>query len=155
MSPRGLPRITSALVAILLVAPACVLPARSFDAYRGKALSSAQAMSSTVATAVLAVELASRSRAFQPFVAVALAQAEREGQAIHGTFDSIQPPDARSDSLRSRLDALLAPAAAMLTDLRIAARRGDVDGLTDRARPLRALDQRLGAFVSDLEAASG
>jgi hypothetical protein len=111
-------------------------------------------MSSTVATALLAVELAEGGRAFGPYVSVVLSEAERDGDAIDATFDSIQPPDTPSDELRRQLDALLSPATSLLTELRIAARRGDIPALASLAPSLRAVGRQLDAFVSDQAASS-
>lgn len=125
----------------------CVGPARTFDAYEGKAAATADEMRSAVATASLAVRVARTGHGFPPYVSVVIADAERDATGVQGAFDSIQPPDHRSDELRSQLDDLLDPAVAAISDLRIAARRGDVASLIQMAASLEKLSDQLDAFA--------
>jgi hypothetical protein len=81
-------------------------------------------MISAVATAQLAGNLLIENRAFGPFVNVTVTDAESDADSIAATFDSVQPPDPRSDDLRKKLDAALQQATSALADLRIAVRRG-------------------------------
>jgi hypothetical protein len=122
-------------------------PARSFGSYEGKAAATAKDMVSTVNAARLTVASAAQARAFAPYVSVALSDAEDDGSAIQGAFDSIQPPDEASDRLRRELDRLLTPAVSALSELRIAARRGELARLPDLAVPLTRLAGRLEAFA--------
>jgi alkanesulfonate monooxygenase SsuD/methylene tetrahydromethanopterin reductase-like flavin-dependent oxidoreductase (luciferase family) len=141
------PPMRRALAVTLLALTACVGPARSFGSYEGKAGATADDMRAAVGTASLAAELAGRDRAFAPYLSVVLADAEEDASAVQGAFDSIQPPDTRSDRLRGRLDAMLSQAVSTLGQLRIAARRGKLGLLPDLARALPALSARLDAFA--------
>jgi hypothetical protein len=136
-----------ALVFALIPLVCCVAPAPTFGAYQGKAVATAEDMLSAVETANLTVETVRRSNSFAPFAAVTLAEAEHDGDAVQGAFDSVQPPDARSDKLRSELDRLLQAATSALTDLRIAARRTDRKALIEAAKPLPDLSKKLNDFA--------
>jgi hypothetical protein len=130
--------------AFLLVG--CVGPARTFSAYQGKAASAADEMSSAVATALLAVRVAVADHAFLPYVSVTIADAERDAAGIQGAFDSIQPPDRQSDVVRRELDDLFGAAVDTISNLRIAARRGEVATLVQLAAPLDHLSDQLDGF---------
>ena len=136
-----------ALFFALILLAGCVAPAPSFSAYQGKAVATAGDMLSAVETASLTVEAVQKSNTFAPFAAVTIAEAEHDGGAVQGAFDSVQPPDARSDTLRSELDQLLQEATSALTDLRIAARRTDREALIEAAKPLVGLSKKLNDFV--------
>jgi hypothetical protein len=102
-------------------------PSRSYDDYRHKAANTAEAMISAVATAQLAGDLLTNNRAFGPFINVTVTDAESDANSIASTFDSVQPPDTRSDDLKNSLDAALQQATSALSDLRIAVRRHHLD----------------------------
>jgi hypothetical protein len=131
---------------VLLAATACVAPARSFYAYEGKAVDTADSALSAVETGRLAAETAGRDDSFATTLSVVLADAESEATGARGIFESIQPPDPRSDALRSQLDAILVRAVDGLSRLRITARRGDISALPRVARPLAAVSHDLEAF---------
>jgi hypothetical protein len=138
-------------VALLAVAAGCfqpVGPARTFHDYELKAESTAKATRSSVETARLAVQVATKGDAFPPFVSVLLSEAERDAANAHGTFDGIQPPDHRADALRDRLGRLLDRTGDVLSTLRITARRADLDRLAQQARPLPRLSRRLDRFAA-------
>jgi hypothetical protein len=103
-------------------------------------------MESAVQTARLVAHAATRKLAFGPYSSVTLTDAEDDASAIQGAFDSIQPPDGGSDRLRERLDTLLSEAVTVITDLRIAARRHQLDRLQHLAKPLADLGDRLDRF---------
>lgn len=133
------------LVAGLLVGLAlagCAGPSRSYDDYTHKAANTAEAAGSEVQTARLAVDAAVRHRAFGPYLSVLLGRTETELDSIQSTFGSVQPPDQRSDALRSKLGDLLSQAADVLADLRIAVRRGRLDQLGGIAKPLPELSRK-------------
>ena len=75
-----------------------------------------------------------------------LAEASEDADAAQGTFDAIQPPDRRADTLRGQLDGLLTPAVSVLDELRIAARWGDTAALPRLAAPLPKLAEELQRF---------
>jgi hypothetical protein len=135
-------------VAVVLLIPlaACVGPAWSYGSYEGKAGATANDMLSAVASARLTVEVAVRGNAFGPDVTVGLTEAEKDAGAIQGTFDSIQPPDARSDQLRGQLDSLMSSAVSALAALRIAAHRNQISELGRLLKPLSGLADKLDAF---------
>jgi hypothetical protein len=134
------------LILALTAIASCVAPARSFSAYEGKAAKTADDAASAAETALIAVRAAAGSRAFAPAVSVALAESEDDATSAQGTFESIQPPDARSDRLRADLGDLLDQVTGILSDLRIAARRGELGRLTEIGRPLPALAAALRSF---------
>lgn len=144
---RGPAAVAVAAMAAGVLLSACVGPARSFGSYEGKAEATAKDMGSAVAAARLAVATAAQAKAFAPYVSVALADAEDDATSVQGAFDSIQPPDAASDRLRTELDGLLGRALDVLSDLRIAVRRGELDRLPRLAASLTSVAGRLEAFA--------
>ncbi|MGZ4151697.1 MAG: hypothetical protein ACXVP3_04550 [Actinomycetota bacterium] len=137
----------AATVIVCLGLAGCVAPARSYGAYEGKAVATAQTALSAVSTAMLAARVGARGDAFAPYVATTLADAEGDVRSAQGLFDSIQPPDPSSDRLRSRLDAILADANEEITALRVRARWTDVAALGTAADRLRDLGNRLRSFL--------
>ena len=131
---------------VLVTLCSCVGPARSFDDYEGKAADTADSVVSAVGTARLGVQAAADGRAFAPYLSVVLAEAERDVRVSIDTFASIQPPDARSDALRTQLLDLTDRTVAVLSQLRIRVRWGDLAALPEVARPLDPLGVELGAF---------
>ena len=134
---------TKAALALALLLGACVGPARTSDAYAGKASTSLQDSRSAVETARLAVDAAEGDRATGPYLSVLLADAEEQAASVQTTFASIQPPNEESDRLREEVDALLGEATSLLADLRIAARRGDTAGLVEKRAELENLSRRI------------
>jgi hypothetical protein len=133
-------------LAAVLVLCSCVGPARSFDAFEGKAADTADSVASAVETARLAVEVAAQGRVFAQDLSVVLAEAERDARGSLDIFASIQPPDPRSARLRTQLLDLIERAEAVLSNLRIAVRWGDLDRLPDIGRPLGSLGSELRDF---------
>jgi hypothetical protein len=127
--------------------PHPVGPARTFDKYRGKAVTTAESSQSDVETVLLAADAASRGNAFGSFVTTVVVDAEDGLSGRQGTFDSIQPPDARADELGAELDGILNTALEHVTDVRIAARRGELGDLARIAEPLRGDARALQAFA--------
>ncbi len=140
-------RLALLVACVPLALAACVGPARSFTAYEGKAGATAETALSAVQTARLTAENATRGRAFGPYVSVVLSESEEQASSAQGLFDSIQPPDAPSDDLRTELDAILDHAIEVLADLRITARRHRLDLLRAIARPLKDVAADLVAFT--------
>jgi hypothetical protein len=125
-----------------------VSPARTFDAYENKAKDTAESARSSVQTARLAARLAHRGDLYGTYTSVVLSEADAALGGTTATFDSVQPPDHRSDELRKELDSLLARSAATVSRLRISARRGEVAALDDEAKPLDRVARELDAFVT-------
>jgi hypothetical protein len=137
-------------ILLLGIATGCfqpVGPARTFHDYELKAESTAKTARSSVETARLAVQVATKGDAFPPFVSVLLSEAETDAANAQGTFAGIQPPDDRADALRDRLDRILDRTGDVLSTLRITARRADLDRLAREARPLPRLSARLDRFA--------
>jgi hypothetical protein len=134
-------------VLALSLAGACVAPARSIDAYRGKGEASAATSLTAVETGKLTVTVAGRGGLFSPQVSVLLAEAEQTAESAASTFASIQPPDPSLDPYRSRLLVTLGKATEALGTLRIAARRGDLDTLSELAGPLAGIADELERFA--------
>jgi hypothetical protein len=131
---------------VLLAATACVAPARSFDAYEGKAVDTADSALSAVETGRLAAVTAGDDDSFATTLSVVLADAESDASGARSIFESIQPPDARSDRLRTQLDAMLDRAVDDLSRLRVTVRRGEISALPRMAQPLAAVSRDLQAF---------
>jgi hypothetical protein len=137
------------LAAVVLSCAACVAPARSFDAYEGKAAATAETAGSAVETALLTVDIVDRDGLFAPNVSILVQEAEQDASSAADAFSSIQPSDPASDALRARLEELLRPAVGGLAQLRIAARRGELETLDELARPLRDVADGLEQFAEE------
>ena len=151
MRPRSMTK------AVLAVCGACSLascvahpvgPARTYPTYEAKAVTSAEAAQSSVATVQLVASTAAAGKAFGPYTVVSVSEQEEGLSAVEGTFASIQPPDRRADALRDELSAILTSAVDHVADVRIAARRGDLADLDRVAAPLRGDAAALDAFVA-------
>jgi hypothetical protein len=77
-----------------------------------------------------------------------MGMAEKDALAVQSTFDSVQPPDAAADRLRSTVDDLLGSATTGLTEMRIVSRRGELDKLPALADRLRSTLDEL-RFLAD------
>ena len=134
-----------------LATAACVShpvgPARTFGKYEGKAVTTAESALSAVETGHLVAVSATRHRLPGADVTATLSDAEDAVAGVSGTFASIQPPDARADSLRSELGDLLTAAEDHLAALRVAARRGQIGELAGLATPLVDDASKLDAFA--------
>jgi hypothetical protein len=135
-------------VALLAGAAACVSPSRTDRDYQAKAVNTAESAASALATADLTVQAAERHRAPATYLSVLLSQAEQDLDGAQTSFDAVQPPSPAADRLRAEVGDLLTNAGDVLSALRIAARRGDLDSLPRIARPLPGLRQQL-ETVSD------
>jgi hypothetical protein len=137
----------AAILLLVLAAAACTGPVRSYGVYESKAANTAEQIASSVATAELTTQAAVDGKSFGRTTAQALAETADDAGSVQGVFDAIQPPDRRSDRLRSELDDLLDEAVSTLEDLRTAARRGDVAGLRLAGAPLSGLSRKLDDFA--------
>jgi hypothetical protein len=122
-------------------------PAWSFESYEAKAKDTAETALSSVETGRLGAQTAKNDDSFAPYLAVLISEAEDRASSAHTTFDSVQPPDRKSDRLREKLDSLLVRANDALSQTRIAARRADFDEVAKQATPLRQSAKELRAFV--------
>jgi hypothetical protein len=144
--------VTIALVALLCAACTehAVGPARTFDDFERKSRTTAEQALSSVETVRLLAETAAAGHSFGPYTGVSISEEEDSLASVEGDFASIQPPDHHSDTLRSELQDLLASAADHIAVVRIAVRRGTVDGLNEIAEPLADDSQALNAFLERL-----
>ncbi len=120
---------------------------RTFASYKGKATTTAEEVVSATQTVLVMSKTATKHNAFGPYTAMVIADAEDQISGLIGTFDSVQPPNRAADRLHESLDDLMADALSHVQKMRIAARRGVVDGLAQLARPVRADTKKLQAFV--------
>ena len=139
------------LTAVLAVAlAACVQPvgpARTFDSYEHKAKHTAETALSAVQTGRLGAQSARRDDTFAPYLAVLVSDAENTASGAQTTFDSVQPPNGKSDDLRDDLDPLLTRAVDALSQARIAARRADFDEVAKQGPNLAKSARELDRFV--------
>jgi len=139
------------LTAVLAVAlAACVQPvgpARTFDSYEHKAKHTAETALSAVQTGRLGAQSARRDDTFAPYLAVLVSDAENTASGAQTTFDSVQPPNGKSDNLRDHLDPLLTRAVDALSQARIAARRADFDEVAKQGPNLAKSARELDRFV--------
>ena len=81
------------IVALVILAAACVAPTRTEAAYQAKAADTAEAVVSAARTVLLIGRVAAADRSFGPSVAVTVADAETDAASARDAFASIQPPD--------------------------------------------------------------
>ncbi len=136
------------LVCLAAATAACVAPARSYGAYEGKAVETADAVLSAVQTARQATAIGADDNGFAAYLAITASDAEDAARSAQGAFDSIQPPDARSDRLRAELDRLIERAVELVSRVRIQARRAALARVS-LAGPLREVAADLERFVRE------
>jgi hypothetical protein len=138
-------------LAVLVGSGACVShpvgPARTYGKYEGKAVTTAQGVLSQVETVLMAAKAGSADHAFGPYLSVLISENEEKATGTQGTFDSIQPPSAAGDHLRSELDDLLTDAVDHLAQVRVVARRGRITDLADAAKDLEDDSKKLNDFI--------
>src|SRR5439155_26201727 len=86
---------------------ACAPTAGTAGPYTAKAVKTADAMHSAVASDLLLLEAVQKRHTFDAYVSDSSSQAEDAGVSAASTFLSIQPPDDKSDRLRHQLSDLL------------------------------------------------
>lgn len=128
-----------AVALVAAAAVACAGPTHSRTDYELKLANTAESLTSAAQTVVMAADLLRRDRAFQPYTADVISQAEDDATSIQETFDSRQPPDATSDDLRQRADTTLEAVVSAITDARVAVRASDMTGLGEAADEIRGL----------------
>lgn len=139
-------RVAFPLLAVALTG--CVAPAFSVGAYEGKAAATADDAVSAIESAILTATVAADGKAFGPYVMVEMREAEDAASWSQQAFDSMQPPDdPKADQLKSQLDDMLTQAVSIIEDLRIAARRGQLQQLPQIAKPLEDLSKKLDDFA--------
>jgi predicted dienelactone hydrolase len=136
------------LIALVVVAAACVAPTRTEAAYQAKAADTAEAVVSAARTVLVTARVAAAGRSFGPTVAVTVADAEADAASARDAFASIQPPDARSDAIRRDLLPEIERAVEVIELVRIAARRDQLGRLPAIAAPLEPIAARLDRFAT-------
>lgn len=139
----------AAVAALAACTPHPVGPARTFEAYEGKAVTTAESALSAVETVRLAAAAAARGNGFGPYLSIVVSEQEESLSGVQGTFGSIQPPDQQADDLRSQLGDLLSTALDHVADVRVAVRRGELATLADTAGPLADDAAALDRFAED------
>lgn len=133
----------SLLIASLLAG--CAEPASTYSDYRAKAANSVKKMIGVVAAGQLAAQLDLKDKMFATLTDNVVSNAESDASSAQSSFDTRQPPDARSLRLKNVVDGPLQDATNQLTDLRIAVRNADQQGmrsaLNDLAKTTAALNK--------------
>jgi hypothetical protein len=138
-------RVIATATFVTMLVTACtqiVGPARTRRDFELKATTTAESVASSVQTVRLLMQLGRNDDAFAAYLATMASESEDGATAAAGTFSGIQPPDARSDRLRTRLLALTDPATAHLADVRIRARRAELGHAAPELERALARDAR-------------
>jgi hypothetical protein len=88
---------------------------------------------------LLAANLIQHGKAFGPYTADVISDAEDDASSAQQTFDTRQPPDDASNQLRDKADKTLQDVVSAITDARVAARDRDLTALKDAAGQLQNL----------------
>jgi hypothetical protein len=144
-------RVAWCLAALLAAGctPHPVGPARTFDKYEGKAVTTAESALSAVETVRVVIETAERDHGSGPYLSGVVSDQEEGLSGVQGTFGSIQPPNDKADSLMEELDGLLDDSLAHVVDVRIALRRGQLDDLGRFDPPLQDDSNSLNRFIEE------
>ena len=133
----------------LTVGTACGLPAFDPGDYRSKAVDAVEETLSEARTAIFTAALAGRNRTFRSSAVVQLEDAEKAAAGVTDDFAAVLPPDDRSQALRQRLLPTLSEATDLISRMRFAARRDDLEELERLADalgdPARRLQRWLGS----------
>jgi hypothetical protein len=106
-------------------------------------------MVSPVATGQLLAQLGRQGDLLGAYAKTATTGTLDEADQIQSSWNQVQPPGRRSDRLRKELDDLLQQSTDELVNLRIAARKGDLEALGRFERPLARLAAKLQRFQQD------
>jgi len=139
-------RFSAAWVSALLLAlalSACAGPTHSQGDYELKLANTAESLDSASQTVVMAARLFEDDKAFNPYVANVISDAEDDASSSQQTFDTRQPPNDASDKLRQQADKTFEDVVSAITDARVAARDGDRAGLRQAASDLNELTKDL------------
>ena len=143
----GRRRLIGVVIACAVVLGGCVAPARTLQPYEADAVATAEEMRSAVETALLASHSAATGNAYGNYLSALLGDTEDTAAAVQSSFDSEQPPSPAADKVRNDLDIILQDAAGVLVQLRIHARRGEIDRMNEIAAPLQELSTELDSFI--------
>lgn len=139
-SAPGTLRVT--LVVFALVLSACVGPALTEQDYRRKAIASLERVDSAAAATSIALDVAVQGRSFAASTAVTVRGHEETVSWTHSAFATRQPPPG-TDRIRAATEPVLAEAAALMAEIRIAANRSDAQRLSHLRDRLDELDVRV------------
>ena len=132
-----------------MLASACVGPALTEESYRRKAVASLEQVDATVAGTRIALDAAVNGRSFSTATAVNVRQHEETVSWVHSAFSTRQPPPG-ADGIRDAVVPLLADAAALMAEIRIAANRSDVEQLGRRKTELTDLTERIDRALGEV-----
>ncbi|MDQ3877562.1 MAG: hypothetical protein M3290_04330 [Actinomycetota bacterium] len=135
------------LVGAATALQACQAPARTYPPFEADAVATAEQAQSAVETTLLAAQTAAKGNAFGNYLSPTFRDAEDTATAVQGSFDLEQPPNRAADQLREALDKLLSQASSVIMDVRIHARRGQLDRLANVAQPLVNISSDLDDFI--------
>jgi hypothetical protein len=133
-----------ALVLACMCLSACTTNSPGTAGYESRAATTAERMVSPVATGQLLAQLGAKGDLLGAYAKTATTGALDEADQIQSAFSQVQPPNGRAETLRTELDDLLQRSTDALVDLRIAARKGDLQALG-------RFDRRLGRLVAELQ----
>src|SRR2546421_8500591 len=139
-------RLTAVLALGVVSLWGCTTNSPGHAGYESRAATTAERMVSPVATGELLAKLGGQGNLLGPYAKTATTGALDEAEQVQSGFDEVQPPDRRSDELRQKLDKLLQQSTDELVNLRIAARKGDLEALGRYQQPLARLARNLEDF---------
>lgn len=145
----GAARFIAVVVVVSLLASACVGPALTEESYRRKAVASLEQLHATVAGASVALEAAVDGRSFSTATAVNVRQHEETVSWVQSAFVTRQPPPG-ADGIRAAVVPVLADAAALMAEIRIAANRSDVQQLRRQQTDLDELSERINRVLGEV-----
>ena len=132
---------------VIVVATSCVGPSRTQSDYERKVANTAQAVVSSIESALRTVEVAADQLAPSRYVSLHLSETEEGVSAVETGFGAVQPPDPHLDELRAEVLTVIGQASDVLEELRIAAYRGQLDLLPELAGGLKEPLKRLRGFM--------
>lgn len=136
---EGWPRWSTLVVLVVVVASSCVSPTHPVYNYEVKAAVALKNAESSAGAAYLATQQVEAGRSTEGLFAVLAGQAEENASHATSAFDTRQPPGTRGDEIRAKVLPVLEEITSVLTDVRIAAFRGDIPAAVEAAEPLPEL----------------
>src|SRR4051794_32080967 len=115
------------LAALTLLLASCTTNSPGHAGYESRASTTAERMVSPVATGELLAQLGRRGNLFGAYAKTATTGALDQADTIQSGWDQVQPPNQRSERIGNELDDLLTRSVDELVDLRVAARKGDLE----------------------------
>jgi len=115
--------------------------------YRRTAVQSAQAALAAVRTVALAVPADGAGKLFPPYASTVVDEQAGAVASAQQELLAEPPPDTDTRTIRDQLDPLLVEAARQIADVDAARSAGDRTAVTAHLDALRAVGDRLDAFV--------